>query len=38
MRGSASGANVFQIRPGKVTRLVVYFLSDRALADLGVEE
>jgi ketosteroid isomerase-like protein len=38
MRGSASGANLFQIRSGKVTRLVVYFLSDRALADLGLEE
>jgi ketosteroid isomerase-like protein len=38
MRGSATGANLFQIRSGKVTRLVVYFLSDRALADLGLEE
>jgi hypothetical protein len=38
MRVSASGANLFQIRSGKVTRLVVYFLSDRALADLGLEE
>jgi ketosteroid isomerase-like protein len=38
MRGSETGANLFQIRSGKVTRLIVYFLSDRALADLGLEE
>jgi ketosteroid isomerase-like protein len=47
-RGKASGlevgqirtksANLFHIRDGKVTRLVVYFDRDRAFADLGLEE
>jgi ketosteroid isomerase-like protein len=32
----ARAANLFQVRDGKVTRLVLYFDSERALADLGL--
>jgi ketosteroid isomerase-like protein len=32
----AQGANLFQIREGKVTRLAIYWSRERALADLGL--
>jgi hypothetical protein len=31
-------ANVFQIRAGKVRKLVLYWNRERAFADLGIEE
>jgi ketosteroid isomerase-like protein len=44
-RGKASGvevekrfANLFELREGRVARLVLYIDPDRALADLGLEE
>jgi hypothetical protein len=32
------GANVFHFHEGVVTKLVVYWDADHALADLGIEE
>jgi ketosteroid isomerase-like protein len=34
----ARGANVFEIRGGKVIKLTLYWDRERALADLGLEE
>jgi ketosteroid isomerase-like protein len=34
----SKGAQLFHVRGGKVTRLVVYFDSQHALADLGLTE
>jgi hypothetical protein len=34
----ARGANLFHIRDGRVTRLVIYHEGERVLGDLGASE
>jgi hypothetical protein len=36
--GSERGANVFEFRGGRVSRLAMYFDHTNALAELGLEE
>jgi ketosteroid isomerase-like protein len=37
-RLKTEGANLFHVRDGRVTRLVIHWDRDRALADLGLKE
>jgi ketosteroid isomerase-like protein len=37
-RLKTDGANLFHVRDGRITRLVIHWDRDRALADLGLKE